>query len=75
MTVAEDIEILLSTIDEVDNITLMKQNEPNTPVTFEDNETWSAKDYKHELYLMIGKKLSELKKNGASITIDAVNIQ
>ena len=73
--IENDIQVLLETVNAVDDITTMRaENKDDKQVYDINDETWSTSDYKAELYSLIGKKLSEYEKNGGSIQLGAVTI-
>ena len=75
MTTEDEIQLLLETINAVDEITTIRTDDTNNEnVEYGDGETWSTKDYKAELYALIGQKLSEYQKEGGQITIGATSI-
>lgn len=70
MTTEDEIQLLLETINAVDEITTIRTDDVNKEAVYNvDDETWSTKDYKAELYSLIGQKLSDYQKDGGTITI------
>lgn len=75
MTIENEIQLLLETVNAVDDITTMRAEDTNDKKVYDiDDETWTTADYKAELYALIGQKISEYEKTGGNITLGTVNI-